>query len=165
MKKVTKENRLVLILHLYDRKPLFSADAERYSKVVCLNVYVQGTIWIANANCEYFAITKVCCMQFVVCSRVAWNTRGSWGRIQIEAPKIFFLVCLFQNVFYAQFNVSHIKASYFNILMIVNGKKVGFEPIVHVYQFNLSNPNKGAGRTMPKLKLNVYIQDRGTKCI
>ena len=49
--------------------------------------------------------------------------------------------------------------------MIVNGKKVGSEPIVHVYQFNLSNPNKGAGRTMPKLKLNVYIQDRGTKCI
>ena len=90
LKKVTKENRLVLILHLYDRKPLFSADAEWYSKVVCLNVYVQGTILIANANCAYFAIIKVCCMQFVVCSLVAWNTMGSWGRIQIEAPKKFF---------------------------------------------------------------------------
>ena len=71
LKKVTKENRLVLILHLYYQKLLFSADAERYSKVVCLNVYVQGTIWIANANCEYFAITKVCCMQFLVCSLVS----------------------------------------------------------------------------------------------
>ena len=90
LKKVTKENWLVLVLHLYNRKPLFSADAERYSKVVCLNVYVQGTIWIANANCAYFAIIKVCCMQFVVCSLVAWNTMGSWGRIQIEAPKNFF---------------------------------------------------------------------------
>ena len=55
---VTKGNQLVLILDLYQAKHMFSADANSLWKVVCLNVYVQGTIWTANAHCAYFVIVK-----------------------------------------------------------------------------------------------------------
>ena len=72
LKNLTKGNRLVLVLDLYQAKHMFSADANSLWKVVCLNVYVQGTIWTANAHCAYFVIVKFCSMHFVLCSVAAW---------------------------------------------------------------------------------------------
>ena len=73
LKNLTKGNRLVLVLDLYQAKHMFSADASWLWKVVCLNVYIQGTIWNANAHCAYFVIVKFCSMHFVLCSVAAWN--------------------------------------------------------------------------------------------
>ena len=72
LKNVTKGNRLVLVLDLYQAKHMFSADANSLWKVVCLNVYVQGTILMANAHCAYFVIVKFCSMHFVLCRVAAW---------------------------------------------------------------------------------------------
>ena len=74
LKKFTKGNRLVLVLDLYQAKHMFSADANSLWKVVCLNVYVQGTILMANAHCAYFVIVKFCSTHFVLYCVAAWNT-------------------------------------------------------------------------------------------
>ena len=73
LKNLTKGNRLVLVLDLYQAKHMFSADANSLWKVVCLNVYVQGTIWTTNAHCAYFVIVRICSTHFVICNQVAWN--------------------------------------------------------------------------------------------
>ena len=131
MKKVTKENRLVLIWDLHHWKPLFSADAAIYSKVVCLNVFVQGTILIANAHCAYFTIVKVCSMHFVVCSLVAWNIEGREDESWWNPKKYFFSVSLFLILSNELYNVSHIFLSNFIQKTPLIGKKVLFGPIVH----------------------------------
>ena len=73
LKNFTKGNRLVPVLDLYQAKHMLSADADSLWKVACLNVYVQGTIWIANAHCAYFVIVKFCSTHFMLCSVAAWN--------------------------------------------------------------------------------------------
>ena len=130
MKKFTKGNRLVLVLDLYQAKHLFSADANSLSKVVCLNVYVQGTILIANAHCAYFAIVKFFSMHFVVCTQVAWKNGGCEDESWWNPQKKFFFLFLFLLLFNAIYNVSHLFLSHFNTKTPFIGKKVRFGPIV-----------------------------------
>ena len=102
LKNVTKGNRLVLVFDLYQAKHMFSADANSLWKVVCLNVYVQGTILIANAHCAYFAIVKFFSMHFVVCTQVAWKNGGCEDESWWNPQKKFFF-CFFFYYFLMQF--------------------------------------------------------------
>ena len=96
LKNLTKGNRLVLVLDLYQAKHMYSADANSLWKVVCLNVYVQGTIWTANDHCAYFVLVKFCTMHFVLCSVAAWNIEvvGTNPRTSKKFWKIFCVLFL-----------------------------------------------------------------------